>query len=84
VKSRMGSTEWDLYLEEQLGGEIPEEVFLGPVISEGKTVAILYGDNLPDKRPVGDTAALEIFLSQAGLAMEKALLERRLRGKDSF
>jgi FixJ family two-component response regulator len=84
LKSRMGSTKWDLYLEEQLGGEIPEEVFLGPVISEGKTVAVLYGDNLPGKKPVGDTAALEIFLSQAGLAMEKALLERRLRGKDSF
>ncbi len=73
-----------LYLEEQLGGDVPEEVFLGPVISEGKTVAVLYGDNLPEKRTVGDTAALEIFLSQAGLAMEKALLERRLRGKDSF
>jgi hypothetical protein len=27
---------------------------------------------------VGNTEALEIFLSQAGLAMEKALLERRL------
>jgi hypothetical protein len=44
-------------------------------------VAILYGDNLPEKRPIGDTEALEIFLSQAGLAMEKALLERRLRGE---
>ena len=80
VKTRMGVTEWDLYLERQLGGEIPEEVFLGPIVSEGKVVAILYGDNLPEEKSVGDTAALEIFLSQAGLAMEKALLERRLRG----
>jgi hypothetical protein len=48
------------------------------LISEGRVVAILYGDNLPEQTPVGDTEALEIFLSQAGLAMEKALLERRL------
>jgi hypothetical protein len=67
-------------LTEQLGGTLPEQIFLGPIISEGKVVAILYGDNLPEKRPIGDTEALEIFLSQAGLAMEKALLERRLRG----
>jgi hypothetical protein len=77
-----GDGPWDNYLREQLGGGAPEEVFLGPIISEGKVVAILYGDNLPDKKSVGDTEALEIFLSQAGLAMEKALLERRLRGKE--
>ncbi len=83
VKSPMGSGRWDHYLKEQLGGEEPEEIFLGPVLSEGKIVALLYGDNLPEKRSIGDTEALEIFLSQAGLAMEKALLERRLRGKDA-
>lgn len=69
---------WISYLFEQLGGERPEEVFIGPLISEGRVVAVLYGDNLPEQSPIGDTEALEIFLSQAGLAMEKALLERRL------
>jgi GAF domain-containing protein len=69
---------WDAYLCRQLGGRQPQEVFLGPLLSEGRVVAILYGDNLPELKPVGDTEALEIFLSQAGLAMEKALLERRL------
>jgi hypothetical protein len=34
-------------------------------------------------KPVGDTDALEIFLSQAGLAMEKALLLRRLKDKSA-
>jgi hypothetical protein len=69
---------WDDYLCRQLGGRQPQEIFLGPLISEGRVVAILYGDNLPELKPVGNTEALEIFLSQAGLAMEKALLERRL------
>ena len=57
---------------------VPAEVFVGPLISEGRVVAVLYGDNLPDEKPIGDTESLEIFLSQAGLAMEKALLERRM------
>lgn len=73
--------EWDSYLFTQFGGDTPSEVFVGPLISEGRVVAVLYGDNLPDDAPIGDTEALEIFLSQAGLAMEKALLERRLMGR---
>lgn len=77
-----GHGPWDKYLREQLGGGAPEEIFLGPIVSEGKVVAILYGDNLPEKKAIGDTESLEIFLSQAGLAMEKALLERRLRGRE--
>lgn len=76
----LGGSRWDRYLKEQLGGGEPEEIFLGPIISEGQVVAVLYGDNLPGKEPIVDTESLEIFLSQAGLAMEKALLERRLRG----
>ncbi len=71
-------TEWNDYLFDHLGGKRPEDVFVGPLISEGRVVAVLYGDNLPDEKPVGDTESLEIFLSQAGLAMEKALLERRI------
>ncbi|MDY0268180.1 DUF4388 domain-containing protein [Trichloromonas sp.] len=70
---------WDNYLKESLGGGDPEEVFIGPLLSEGRVVAILYGDNLPENLPVGETEALEIFLMHAGLTMEKNLLERRLR-----
>jgi len=69
---------WNRYLLEQLGGGMPQEMFVGPIVSEGKVVALLYGDNLPEKRGVGPTDSLEIFLSQAGLAMEKVLLQRKL------
>ncbi len=74
-------SEWNDYFFDQLGGAQPGEVFVGPLISEGRVVAVLYGDNLPDEKPIGDTESLEIFLSQAGLAMEKALLERRMMSK---
>jgi len=77
-RSTAKKSEWNDYFFEQLGGQRPGEVFVGPLVSEGRVVAVLYGDNLPDEKPIGDTEALEIFLSQAGLAMEKALLERRM------
>ncbi len=64
---------WNDYLFDQLGGARPREVFLGPLVSEGRVVAILYGDNLPEQNEIGDTEALEVFLSEAGLAMKKAL-----------
>jgi hypothetical protein len=79
VKINLDDSLWNRYLFGQLGGGAPTEVFVGPIVSEGKAVALLYGDNLPEKKPIGDTDSLEIFLSQAGLAMEKALLQRRLK-----
>lgn len=79
VKGEVEPSHWSDYFLEQLGGGRPVEVFVGPIVSEGKVVAVLYGDNLPEAKPVGDTDSLEIFLSQAGIAMEKALLQRRLQ-----
>jgi len=78
LKQSPGATEWNRHLLGQLGGGTPVETFVGPLVSEGKVVALLYGDNLPEPRPIGDTDTLEIFLSQAGLAMEKARLQRKL------
>ncbi len=83
VKIEPGDGPWDSYLEKQLGGGAPPEVFLGPIVSEGKVVAVLYGDNLPEGRPIGETESLEIFLSQAGIAMDKGILEKRLKGEGS-
>ncbi|MBI5655614.1 MAG: response regulator [Geobacter sp.] len=80
VKLHLDDSRWSGYLREQLGGN-PAEVFLGPIISEGKVVALLYGDNGDEHRPIGDTDSLEIFLSQAGITMEKVLLQRRLKDK---
>ena len=81
VKEAPERTEWSRYLFEQLGGGEPREIFLGPLVSEGKVVALLYGDNLPGMDPIVDTDSLEIFLAQAGMAMEKALLQQKLNEK---
>jgi CheY-like chemotaxis protein len=79
LKKKLRRNKWNDYLVEKLGGNEPSEVFVAPIIAGGRIAAILYGDNVPDPRPIGDTESLEIFLAQAGLAMEKALLERRLQ-----
>ena len=81
-KAMPDNSRWHSYLFQQLGGGVPSEIFLGPIVSEGKVVALLYGDNLPARAQIGDTTSLEIFLSQAGMAMERALLQRRLKEKN--
>lgn len=62
-----------------LGDRIPDQAYLAPIESGGQVIALLYGDNLPDGRPLGDTSALEVVLHHAGLALDRAALERALR-----
>jgi hypothetical protein len=66
-----------------LGGKWPAEAALFPIIAEGKTVALLYCDNAVSGGDVGETEGLEIFISHAGLALEKSLLQRRLKEMES-
>ncbi|MEW6584001.1 MAG: DUF4388 domain-containing protein, partial [Nitrospirota bacterium] len=61
-----------------IGGEWPEEVAFFPIIAEGKVVALLFCDNLASGESFGETAGLEIFIDQAGMALEKSLLQRRI------
>lgn len=73
----------DAHIFEQLGGGVPTEVFIGPLISQSKIIGFLYGDNLPEKKSIGDVESLSIFLAQAGLAMEKSLLEKQLHERST-
>jgi hypothetical protein len=63
-----------------LGTSRPSQVYLAPIESAGCVVALLYADNLPGRAPLGDTTALEIVLHEAGLALDRASLERALSG----
>jgi hypothetical protein len=66
------------YLVLSLGGVKPDMVLAIPLIVDNKVALIVYGDNLPDLRPIRGVDTLEIFMNQAGMALEKALLERKL------
>jgi hypothetical protein len=66
------------YLINELGGAIPDVVMAIPLVVDAKVALVVYGDNLPDKRPIRGMDTLEIFMNQAGMALEKALLEKRI------
>jgi hypothetical protein len=66
------------YFANEAGGLKPDTVLAIPLIVDGKIALIVYGDNLPDQKPIRGVETLEIFMNQAGMALEKALLERKL------
>ncbi len=66
------------YLMNELGGMLPDAVMAIPLVVDGKIALVVYGDNLPERKPIRGMDTLEIFMSQAGMALEKALLEKRL------
>jgi hypothetical protein len=72
------SNDQNNYLMNAVGGARPDTVLAIPLIVDQKVALIVYGDNLPDRRPIKGVDTLEIFMNQAGMALEKALLERKL------
>lgn len=69
----------DSLAEEQLRsflGADPGDVYLVPLISDDKVVALFYGDSYAPRRARA-LEAFEVFLSQAGLAMDQALYSGR-------
>lgn len=65
-------------LIDTLGAPIATEAAILPLASGRDVVGVLYGDNAASHRPIGDLQGLEIFLSQAGIARQNALLKRHL------
>ena len=70
--------EGDRALASQIGDREPAQAYVAPILSGGRVVALLYADNLPGEESVGDTSVIEIALHEAGLALERVLLERAL------
>jgi hypothetical protein len=75
------SNYWNEYLVRELGGEVPTESAVLPVVVGNNCALLLYGDNLPTTDPLGPLAELSILFVHAGLAIEKKMLEKRLKRK---
>ena len=68
-KGPLPESDWNTYLVKHLGEGVPDEVFVASLIEDNKVTAILYGDNLPDRRPIGDTSALDAFIRISGFVL---------------
>ncbi len=66
-----------------LGGEWPTEAVAIPLVVNDNVLLVLYGDNAPDGAPIEGFHQLELLMLQAGLAMERNLLKKRLKFLES-
>ncbi len=69
-------TEADRCLLERFGGLIPAAAYLGPISSGGGVVAVLYADTGETGAKIPDVSSLEVVLHHAGVALDRAALER--------
>jgi len=76
---RLSQCPWNNYLVDQLGGTVPPEVILTPIVVNHRVAAIFYGDSLPGGHPITSIHGLELLMIEAGLAIEKNLLAEKLR-----
>lgn len=68
----------DRALVARLGTREPTQIYVAPIESGEQVVALLYADNAATGRALGDTSALEVIAHEAGLALDRAVLERAL------
>jgi CheY-like chemotaxis protein len=73
----------DVPIFQRIGRGLASEAVLIPLLYNRATLLLLYGDNGPSGRSLGDLAGLELFIAQAGMALENKLLQRKLSGADS-
>ena len=70
-------------LFEALGGGVPGEIFIGPIVSMGKVAVLLSGVDFTLCNGLEPTHTLDIFLSHVGLALDRAFLEMKLKSHRS-
>ena len=75
-KGKMKRTPANEQLISALGGALPTEVVALPIVHDGRTLGILYGDNASHRAPIEQLTGLEVFLSQAGYAFGKAIAQQ--------
>ena len=70
--------EWGKGLIGRITRRLPNEIVVLPIISQGKVIALLYGDNGDSQQRIRSTDLLEVLLFQAGMALENTTLRNKL------
>lgn len=68
-------------LYQEIGKPLNGKIVAIPLMSEGRIIAIFYGDNGTRMKEFENLIGLELFINQAGIALENALLQKKLKGK---
>jgi hypothetical protein len=74
----MEETEWNQKLLEAIGGPAEGDSVTVPMIVNDKVLLVFYGDHILENLRGGWLEELELLVLQAGLAMEKDLLVKRI------
>jgi CheY-like chemotaxis protein len=70
---------WCRHLMARIGRFKSSQAALLPLLTHRQVTALLYGDNPESGRELGSLEALEVFIDQAGVALEKVFLQRKLQ-----
>jgi CheY-like chemotaxis protein len=70
---------WSQYLIGRIGRFKSGSVALIPLLTHRETIAVLFGDNPETGRAPSRLDSLEVFINQAGIALENAFLQRKLQ-----
>ena len=70
---------WSQYLMGRIGRFRSSHVSVVPLVAHRDTIAVLFGDSPETGQKPERLEAFELFVHQAGIAMENALLQRKLR-----
>jgi hypothetical protein len=70
---------WLAHLMGRIGRFQSQAVVLLPLVTHRETVALLFGDNPETGREPAGLDALEVFVQQAGIALENVFLQRKLQ-----
>jgi CheY-like chemotaxis protein len=73
------SDRWSNHLMGRIGRFQAGKIALLPLVAHRETIAVLYGDNPETGRDLARLEALELFVHQAGIALENAFLQRKLQ-----
>ena len=70
---------WSRYLVGKIGRFRSADAALMPLLTHREAIAILFGDNPETGRSLGRLDGLEVFINQAGVALENAFLQRKIQ-----
>jgi CheY-like chemotaxis protein len=70
---------WSQYLLGRIGRFKSGTAAVLPLVAHRDAIALLYGDNPETGRELGRLDALDLFIHQAGLALENAFLQRKIQ-----